>query len=174
MRKNLILGIVLIAFAMLVGWFFFFAPDDQGTSSTETETGDTQVFNVPVTEWPEDWTPGVSSDDIPTGNPLDRVDVESLGTPLDERGTREVEQGDEYVISYYGTDSSIFITLKSEPIAAARIDAERAFLRDFGLTKAEACRLNVVLNVMGSVAPYAAARDYGLSFCPDGLPLPEK
>jgi hypothetical protein len=178
MRKNVILGIVLIAFAVLVGWFSFFLPEREEAGTTVPippgdATGGGQVFEIPVTEWKEYWTPPVSDAEIPTGNPLDHIDIGGLGAPLDDRGTREIFQNDSFVITYYGTDSSVFVTLNREPIAQSRIEAEQSFLRTFGLKKAEACRLNVVLNVTGSVAPYAAGQDYGLSFCPDGRPLPE-
>lgn len=171
MRKKQLLGIILIVFAVLVGWYFFFATEEE---LREAEVSNEQVFEIPVTEWDEYWTSQVSSEDIPSGNPFDRIDPTQLGAALDEEGTTSIAKEDAYHIVYYDMDSSVFITLNKKPLVETRKQAEQAFLQKFGLQKAEACRITVVLNTTKYVDPLAAGRDYGLSFCPDGKPLPQE
>ena len=172
MRKKQIIGIVLILFAILIGWYFFFFEGEQPQEAEEIPSE--QVFEIPVTEWDEYWTPRVSSEDIPSGNPFERIDPTQFGRALDEEGSTSIAQEDDYHIVYYDMDSSVFITLGSKPLAKARKLAEQAFLQKFGLKKAEACRVTVVLNTTKYVDPIAAGRDYGLSFCPGGKPLPQE
>lgn len=171
MNRNTIFGLVLVVVAGLIGWVFFSA-SKRDVPEAVPQGGVGQTVVIPVTEWGEYWTPVVPSAEVPVDDPLRDIDPTALGTPLDAAGTTEIVQDERFVITYYGSDSSIFITLYEKPLQRSRMQAEQELLRRFGLTKEQACRLKVVLNTMSSVDVRAAGVDYGLSFCPNGKPLP--
>lgn len=74
---------------------------------------------------------------------------------------------DRYDIVYYFRDGSSFlITINSLPIQENRLAAETDLLSILGITKKDACRLDVNTGVPGSTDPALAGTSYGLSFCP--------
>ena len=52
-----------------------------------------------------------------------------------------------------------------------RPQMEKDFLKTLGISEADACKLKVITNVPYDVNPDTAGIDYGLSFCPTGVPL---
>jgi hypothetical protein len=80
----------------------------------------------------------------------------------------------DFSIVYYTQDKSFFITLLNSDIWTTRPLAEQGFLENFKLSKEDACMLKVSLGVPYSVNADASGKDYSLSFCPYGKPLPKK
>ena len=86
----------------------------------------------------------------------------------------ELRNTSDYEIVYLGKLKSFVITLYGENLNDSRIKAEQAFLESLGITKDEACKLNVNLAVAHEASESAAGKNYGLSFCSSGKPFPEK
>ncbi|HEY6348836.1 MAG TPA: hypothetical protein VI636_05440 [Candidatus Angelobacter sp.] len=82
-----------------------------------------------------------------------------------------VENTDSFVIAFYAPDSSFNIALESKPLKLARANAEKAFLRDLGISQNDACKLLISVGVPISVDYSAAGKDYGLSFCSGSPPI---
>lgn len=77
-----------------------------------------------------------------------------------------VQQTSTYVIVYNIWNSSFTITIFSTPIAAARAQAEAAFLQILGISQTDACKLTVEVGVLDNIDPSQAGQNLGLSFCP--------
>lgn len=80
----------------------------------------------------------------------------------------------DYEMSYYPPDQGFIITLQNSDLTTARTAAEKDFIDALGITEEQSCLLKVTLNVPFDVSQVASGRNYGLSFCPNGKPLPEK
>ena len=76
-----------------------------------------------------------------------------------------------FSISFFPQDQSFLIVLLNSNLATARTEAETAFLQKTGITKDQACTLNVNLGVPYSINPQTINVNYGLSFCPNGKQL---
>ncbi|MFA6428620.1 MAG: hypothetical protein WCW02_03710 [Candidatus Buchananbacteria bacterium] len=97
----------------------------------------------------------------------------SVGQKISTEPQREdysLKQTDTYEIFAYafGGDQSFLISLKQYS-AVVRTEAETSFLNSLGITKSAACKLAVLESFTG--LPELAGINYGLSFCPDSLPL---
>lgn len=92
------------------------------------------------------------------------------GEKLSNSGTA-FEDNSYYYISYYPDDNSFNIVLNSPDVERARREAEERLLIDLGISKDEACQLNVVLGVPYNVNEKLSGRNFGLSFCPNGKPI---
>lgn len=80
----------------------------------------------------------------------------------------------EYSIVFFEDRTAFTIVINARPLSETRARAERALLEKLGITEKEACRLNVDLGVIASVDLDMSGRNFGLSFCPNGLPFPEE
>jgi hypothetical protein len=74
-----------------------------------------------------------------------------------------------YNISYSTYDSSFSISLLQTPVAVARTQAEAAFLQNLGISKEDACKLKVTVEVPIGVDPQNAGINLGLSFCNNAI-----
>ncbi|MFA6193275.1 MAG: hypothetical protein WC726_00200 [Parcubacteria group bacterium] len=87
-------------------------------------------------------------------------------------GNADVQKTPNYEIVYLATSKSFVISLSGSNLADSRSQAEQAFLDSLGVSKTDACKLTVSLGVAPEVNKAAAGKNYGLSFCPNGKPLP--
>lgn len=78
------------------------------------------------------------------------------------------QETDGYNITYYAPDSSFNVLITQTPFDTVRAQAEAAFLQLLGVSKADACKLNVKIGTMASVDPTHAGQNLGLSFCSGG------
>jgi len=78
-----------------------------------------------------------------------------------------------FQILYIGLDQSFLITIKDENLSSARFLAEKELLNILGISQKDICRLLVAVTVPHDVSGNAAGSDYGLSFCPNGIPMPK-
>jgi hypothetical protein len=60
----------------------------------------------------------------------------------------------------------------TKPVESAVAKAEAALLENIGVSREDACKLNVRVGVADYVDPRYAGTNYGLSFCPSGNPFP--
>lgn len=74
-----------------------------------------------------------------------------------------------YQIVYYRQDGSFLIHVLAMPFEASRQKAEAEFLEILGVSRADACRLEVTVGTSRDVDENRAGRMYGLSFCAFGV-----
>ncbi|MCX6762757.1 MAG: hypothetical protein NT093_03160 [Candidatus Moranbacteria bacterium] len=87
-------------------------------------------------------------------------------------GNADVQKTPNYEIVYLANSKSFVISLSGINLADSRSQAEQAFLDSLGVSKEDACKLTVSLGVAPEANKNAAGKNYGLSFCPNGKPLP--
>lgn len=82
-------------------------------------------------------------------------------------------EGFTFAITYSEPASEFLVTLTSEPIGAARKEAERYLKGMLTLTAEELCGLNIAVTVTPIVnEAYSQYENLGLSFCPGAVALP--
>lgn len=86
----------------------------------------------------------------------------------------EFKENSYYYMAYYPQGNAFIIAMMNADIETARQMAEKDFLEILGISKDDACKLNVSLTVPMSVNAEAAGGDYHLSFCPNGEAFPGK
>lgn len=83
------------------------------------------------------------------------------------------KNSDYYSMDYYPNQQGFIIIITNPDIEKARQIAEDDFLNILGISKNEACQLNVSMTVFREVSDLASGRNYRLSFCPNGKPFPK-
>lgn len=86
-------------------------------------------------------------------------------------GNADMKKTANYDIVYLGDLKGFVISLYGENLNVSRNEAEQTFLSLLGITKDEACKLDVTLAAAPEASKSAAGKDYGLSFCPNGKPF---
>ncbi len=82
-------------------------------------------------------------------------------------------EGFTFSVQYSSSDSQFLVSLLSEPIGAARHDAENYMRNLLRLTNEELCSLNIEVLVTPDVSEvYSQYQNLGLSFCANAVPLP--
>ena len=89
-------------------------------------------------------------------------------------GNVTIKTTPEYQIVYSSERQNFIISILSSDLQNARSKAEQEFLKILGIGEEKACLLDVTLGVSKDANPNAAGRNYGLSFCPNGKPLPTR
>jgi len=92
---------------------------------------------------------------------------------IDKDNDAIISKGINYMIQFYAKYQSFNIVLTGGDLHVVREEAENAFLDTLGITKDEACQLYVSLGTPYYVNVKTAGVEYGLSFCPNGKPLPK-
>ena len=82
----------------------------------------------------------------------------------DER-TVVIQQTSTYGIFYSISDSSFTIIIFEMPFEAARQMAEVSFLTTLGISKSDACKLNIIIGAPYSIDSSSADHNLGMSFC---------
>ncbi len=141
---------------------------DQTTSKPETisvalENGNTVMANDFIHN-------GVTKEDPQnTGN---YYLAGSIGYCLSDGSCPSGATSTEYHIVYFSQDQSFIISLISEPIGQARIDAEEFLLKTLGLNQQQLCKLKYNVLTTSSVNSEYAGENLGFSFCPGAVALP--
>lgn len=82
-------------------------------------------------------------------------------------------EGFNFSIQYSESDSQFLIILITEPIGAARLEAQTYLRTTLGLSDNELCSLNTIVSVTPDVSEvYSQYENLGLSFCPGAVKLP--
>lgn len=90
--------------------------------------------------------------------------------PKDEtKDSITAEKNAGFNIAYFKNDQSFLITLEAEPLKQNRQLAEQELLKMLQIDEQSACRLKVSLVVPYEISPDLSGKDYGLSFCPNGV-----
>jgi hypothetical protein len=104
-------------------------------------------------------------------NPVERADYADMTTVT-------ISETKDYGIVYqiFGprlNDKYEFVVLPyAKPVEPAVAKAEAALLENLGISREDACKLNVRVGVADYVDPRHAGTNYGLSFCSGGTPFP--
>lgn len=104
---------------------------------------------------------------------LNRVDIQGVSVnnfietskTIEETGEVFAAEKDDYVIIYHKDVEDFLLNVLSSPFESIKLEAEADFLKTLGITKIEACRLNVVIKTPRFANPDQAGKDFGLSFC---------
>lgn len=82
-------------------------------------------------------------------------------------------EGFTFSVQYSEADSQFLVLLLTEPIGAARLDAEKYLRTLLGLPDDALCTLNTIISVTPDVSEgYSQYENLGLSFCPSAVKLP--
>lgn len=77
-----------------------------------------------------------------------------------------------YLVSYTATDESFTLTLLSESLRTARLEAQRFLLERLGISEDDACLLRHVVLVPQFVNEKFSGENLGFNFCPGAVELP--
>ena len=83
------------------------------------------------------------------------------------------EKSSNFDIGYYPDVNQFVVLLQNQNFDQTRKEAEKAFLDSLQISKRQACQLNVYLGVSLETNFGLSGRDFGLSFCPDGIIIEE-
>ncbi len=175
MKKKTIIIIVII---LVVAVFFLFQKSSSTSGGGEGETGTLPSTSVNATTTATNTTPITSNIVFPTSSAL------TLGTAkgnvtmnnfyksadyiTEDRQTVEIQQQTStYSIVYNVSDSSFIITILSMPFETTREAAEAVFLNSLGISRQDACKLNVSEGVPAFVSDsdQYIGKSFSLSFC---------
>ncbi len=153
MKRKLIFIILLITFFVLTGWLFVAIKEkreinkEKMTIAVEDSSG--KRFPLEI-------------------NNVRKEAVRRIGNDFIIKNERD------YQLLYFSKEEAFSIIVTGmEDLRVARQNAEEEFLVRTGLSREEACKLNVDLRVPADVNFQLAGKNYGLSFCPNGIPFPE-
>ncbi len=172
MRKIVYIGIILICIAAGVFAYLRISQKPQGTTPTTQKSDLTQATiqtSFKNTGEPPTSTPNVfrqdGSPDAPQSVITDSVTNSTTATL--------VENETYSLYAFSGTDGNSFmISLHSQNLRQARIDAEKELLRRLNVTQEQACKMYISVTVMTPYNDTLERNEVGLSFCPDRLDLP--
>jgi hypothetical protein len=168
MKKIIIIVGALVVIAVIV-FIFFFVFMKGGVVTPPPGSGSTgnlpPVATTTLSEHPTGPTfqMGTSAGSVTVNNFYNDPTQVSQ-----DRTSILIAQSSTYNITYYAPDSSFNIGILKGPVPEARTAAEAAFLTALGISKADACKLNVTIGVPYDVDPSYADRNLGLSFCSGG------
>jgi hypothetical protein len=80
-------------------------------------------------------------------------------------------QNSDYYMSFYPKNNGFLITLLNPDLEKARSEAENDFINKLGITKDQACSLNVSITIPNSVSTKYSGGIYNFSFCPGSTPF---
>lgn len=83
-----------------------------------------------------------------------------------------MENNPGFQITFLAKGPSFLISIIAEPVNTNRQTAERMLLQELDISQQDACKFEVNLAVSHEVRLDLAGQDFGLSFCPDGIPFP--
>lgn len=99
--------------------------------------------------------------------------VEEASRQVTDHGDYEVAATDNYNIYYNSTDNYFVVSLLSTPLGWYRKQAQEKLLEVSQLSKEDLCKLNISVTVPYWVDENSVGIQYGLSFCPGSVVLPE-
>ncbi|MFA5830290.1 MAG: hypothetical protein WC878_00495 [Candidatus Paceibacterota bacterium] len=182
MNKKILIAINIIVFILVIaGVYFFLKFSSEKTPNMPPEeivnTYPMQPIEEPIKD-PE--TPAPTQGEW--GMQVKTKDGETISVNDFYRDSKTIVYKDwgamlkvnpNYKLLYFTLDQSFLVTLIGGDLRTVRIEAEKELLNILGITEKEACRLIVATTVPFDVSERASGQDYGLSFCPDGAPLPK-
>lgn len=189
MNKKVIIGsIVVIGVIIIAGGYVFWKSIQTTTPKTPDTNETTKEVDLSFGKNTGSVTPNITKNPNPTQaseiilHTSTNEDVpmkDFYKAPdtrlLDQKGDAVLKEDRNYSIDYIAADQSFGISLTGESLQTSRNGAEQELLNILGITKDQSCKLNVSVTVPGNIneSNHTEAWDeYGLSFCPNGKPLP--
>jgi hypothetical protein len=182
MKKKIIIAINVLILAVIIGGFILWKMNkmEPATSVTNPNSNFLTIGNN-VTQIPPPTTMGSTTPigmlKITTKDGGSIIMKDFYQSPytkiLDPQNDASIKESIDYNIEFQPAIPRFFIGLQGNDLYTARENAEQGFLDKLGITKEDACRIKVTLGVHYSVNERASGVNYGLSFCPDGKPLPK-
>ena len=182
----IIIGALLLAF-LAAGAYFLFFPHN-GTSPIPGSGGTPPVGGGGVT--PPGGGSGTSTPFATTTSPFVRPDPNAptieipttSGTAIHVKNFFhdpkkmfsdyvDITETSYYTLLFINYDQSFLISITNPDIHRARAVAESDIPIILGIPAKDVCSLKFSLTVPGDVNLQASGRDYGLSFCPNGIPF---
>ncbi len=80
-----------------------------------------------------------------------------------------IQQSSTYNLIYYIPNNTFALTIFGTPLKIAQSEVEVGFLNALGISRIDACKLNVRVGVRYDIDPNDAGRNLGLSFCASGV-----
>lgn len=173
-RRIIIVLIVVAIVAVLVAGFYLLFSQKRSNAAPAATTGGGQIGALP----PASTT--TASDvygNTPTGAQF------SIGTaggtvlvnnfylsnpPVVDGGTIVIKQTPNYAITYDPETSEFWLAIMGTPFATWQSAAEQDFLATLGVSKTDACKLDVTSGVVYSPGDPNDGKDFPLSFCVTG------
>lgn len=153
-------------------------PSEQNNSSSQAQTNNLPSNNNSAQSQPSGFSiPDKNATTMTITTPDGTVQTNNLyRDPVENLPQNGVvfNQNPTYIASFFSQDEGFLITLLDPDLEKARATAESDFLKKLNITKDQACKLKIELNVPAFVSQSAAGTNYGLSFCPNGKPLPKQ
>lgn len=179
MKKStkIIIAVSVSVMALLAGFLFIFQKNSPSPASPGTLLpGGSVGFSIP----PEGAPKMSVRIEEKTGEPITtekKVEVNNVYNnpvatiPYNNYTGVLFKAADDYSISFYPDGEQFSIIINNSELNMAREKAEAGLLEALGISKEEACQLNVSLRTTIQVNRENAGREFGLSFCPDGKPF---
>ncbi|MEK7598135.1 MAG: hypothetical protein AAB487_00155 [Patescibacteria group bacterium] len=166
MKKSVKITLILLALLVLViiGYFLVVKPKKTIPPSSVSPSAPTAEFIIPPPDAKKMTVPA-EKESIDTNN-LYNNPIYKLPD-----GTVTFLENSDYTMAFFPKDKLFNIAILSSTLKEARNKAEGAFLDTLGVTKDQACELNVSLGVPYGVSPRNSGLNFGLSFCPNGKPF---
>lgn len=170
MNKKIIIAVLVLIILGVALAIFFFARKNPSTTGVPGDITGTLPIETTTPPGPpptgDTITLGTTQGDVTTKNFYKSADYTTQ-----DKETVVVHATSTYSIVYNVSDSSFIITLLAMPLEAARQAAETAFLSYLGVSKQDACKLNVYEGVPASVSDQYSGTPIPLSFCGNASPL---
>lgn len=176
MSRNIKIAIIAVVIVLLAvaAYFFIFLRSNPQKPTTQPQTPQAQLPSPPPTS--NFVVPPKDIDKMTLDTSQGKIEVNNVyKNPAANLANNAVAviENDNYITDFYPQDESFAISIQNSDLKTARAKAESDFLQALGITKEQACSLKVTLGVPYYVSPTASGKNYGLSFCPNGLPLPK-
>jgi hypothetical protein len=88
--------------------------------------------------------------------------------PVVEVGDLAIKITRKYVLTFNTSASSFWLAIKGKPFSAWRVVAEQDFLATLGVSKVDACKLDVTSGVIYTPGDPNDGKSFPLSFCGTG------
>jgi len=182
-KKNIIIGSALLVLILVILFMSITGGKNvvvQEESVLFPRTDDTDIQKNMVTAWNGNNEQGVVKISLENGGVVrardflqdeDTFELSDDGIYLFSSSRKKGKIGDSYNTYYDDLDGSIIVSLRSVPLSTSRFLAEISLKQDTGLSEADLCEANILVNTPLEVSPEYSGRNLGLSFCKGSVSL---
>lgn len=169
-----IAGLIILVVAGAITWFWYTSRSPLAPPEPAPGSSGSAPVPVPI----PGSSPSIPSNSFPvttqSGGTLNVGNFTATSQPLPgERSNYVLETSDRFSIEYAGIDQSFSISLNQPPFRETQQAAETAFIQKLNIPKERACNLKVIVGIPSWASDAAVGINYGLSWCPFSLPVPE-
>ncbi|OGI25075.1 MAG: hypothetical protein A3J76_02475 [Candidatus Moranbacteria bacterium RBG_13_45_13] len=165
LTKKLLYFAIPVLLLVIIGVFLLaFRGNKTGKQGTDTESSSVSTSNK---------SPDANNDKITIETPSGEVTLNNFkkNAEVSSSGVLYFIDKDKYNIGYNPTSQEFIVTLLvGENVENTRKDAESDLLNSLGVSRGNACKLNVFLYVSAAINKNLS-QNHGLSSCPDSQPF---